>query len=327
MNESLTEHSPSFSFRVKEELLTLDYAPKERISLLSSYVKANGVILIKNGNEILDLSSEFESIAEFIYRIIVSNFTIDCRFSCVKSMKGRKSTRFHVLVSKPKPILDVLGIDFLSNKLPKDLLEGKWGSRAYLIGAFLACGYVNNPLTSNYHLEFSFQDEAYGVRFSKVLGKAHHGNFPCKVTKRRNQTIVYFKKSEKISEFLVYMGAQESCLLFESTRVDRDFANIGNRLSNLDKANDNKKSKAAERQTKEILWLKEKGILDEMENAKISIVADLRLANPTASMEEIAELLSEEIASEVCKSNVNHLFRAIHERYEVETGENNGQEE
>ena len=109
--------------------------------------------------------------------------------------------------------------------------------------------------------------------------------------------------------------------------MDRDFANIGNRLSNLDKANDNKKSKASERQTKEILWLKEKGILDEMENAKISIVADLRLANPSASMEEIAELLSEEIASEVSKSNVNHLFRAIHERYMAEISENNGQEE
>ncbi len=321
MGERSTENTPSFSSRVKEELLTLDYTPRERASILSSYVKANGVIRIQGGAETLDISSEFESIAEFLYRIIVSSFSSNVRFSCVKSMKGRKATRFHVLVNRPEAMLEKLGIDFLSNKLPKELVEGKWGSRAYLVGAFLACGYVNNPLTSNYHLEFSFSDEAYGQRFSKVLAKAHHGNFPCKVTKRRSQTIVYFKKSEKISEFLVYLGAQESCLAFESIRVDRDFANIGNRLSNLDKANDNKKVAAAERQRNEILYLKEKGILEEMGNPKIEIIAGLRLDNPDASMEALAELLSEEIAAEVSKSNVNHLFRAIHERYLAEVGE------
>ena len=39
----------------------------------------------------------------------------------------------------------------------------------------------------------------------------------------------------------------------------------------------------------------------------------LRRENEDLSMAELADLLSEEIGVKVSKSNVNHLFRSIHE--------------
>ena len=108
---------------------------------------------------------------------------------------------------------------------------------AYLQGAFLASGYVSDARNKNYHLEFSLSDKTYALWLSHLINKALDGNFDSKIVERRKKSVVYFKKGEKISEFLVYLRAQQSCLEFESIRVDRDFANIGNRLRNLDGAN------------------------------------------------------------------------------------------
>ena len=45
---------------------------------------------------------------------------------------------------------------------------------------------------------------------------------------------------------------------------------------------------------------------------------DLRVNNPDASLEELAVMLSEELATTISKSNVNHLFRYFHALYEKE---------
>jgi DNA-binding protein WhiA len=56
-------------------------------------------------------------------------------------------------------------------------------------------------------------------------------------------------------------------------------------------------------------------------NLKLRALMELRLAHPDASLEELAELLSEELASSVSKSNVNHLFRSLHNLYLEEGGD------
>ena len=75
--------------------------------------------------------------------------------------------------------------------------------------------------------------------------------FSAKVASRRKEFIVYLKRSEEIADFIVLMKAPECCLRFEDVRLSRDYANIGNRLVNLDAANMSKTTAAAERQLKE----------------------------------------------------------------------------
>ncbi len=73
--------------------------------------------------------------------------------------------------------------------------------------------------------------------------------------------------------------------------------------------------KSSERQMKEIMFLNERGAIERTRNPKLSALVSLRLSNPDASLSELSVLLSEELASAVSKSNVNHLFRYIHSLY------------
>ena len=120
------------------------------------------------------------------------------------------------------------------------------------------------------------------------------------------------KKSAQISDFLILIGATNSALEFENVRISRDFSNIGNRLSNLDAANLAKTNKAAISQIEDIKIIDEIIGIDAIENNKQKELMKLRLEDEDASLQELAYRLSERIDSTVSRSNINHLFRAIH---------------
>ena len=50
----------------------------------------------------------------------------------------------------------------------------------------------------------------------------------------------------------------------------------------------------------------------------MGFLARLRLENPDASLEKLSELMSQEFGATISKSNINHLFRKLHETYERE---------
>lgn len=311
----------SFCSSVKEEIASLSLSKEEARSLLSGFTKCNGSFRISGGKETLDLSTESSKIAAMLYKIILGLYSIQCHFGYTRGMGSRKAMRYHVYVPSCQMVLDDIQVDFLRSKIPSSLVKNEKLMVAYLQGAFLASGYVSDARNKNYHLEFSLSDKTYALWLSHLINKALDGNFDSKIVERRKKSVVYFKKGEKISEFLVYLRAQQSCLEFESIRVDRDFANIGNRLRNLDGANTRKKEEAAKAQLAEIEYLLSSSALSQIQNPKIPILCELRKQNPEASMEMLAELLSEEIGMSVSKSNINHLFRTIHELYKKEIGE------
>ena len=310
----------SFCASVKEEIASLSFSKEEARSLLSGFTKCNGSFRISGGKETLDLSTESSKIAAMLYKIILGLYSIQCHFGYTRGMGSRKAMRYHVYVPSCQVVLDDIQVDFLKSKIPSSLVKNEKLMVAYLQGAFLASGYVSDARNKNYHLEFSLSDKTYALWLSHLINKALDGNFDSKIVERRKKSVVYFKKGEKISEFLVYLRAQQSCLEFESIRVDRDFANIGNRVRNLDGANTRKKEEAAKTQLAEIEYLLSSSAFSQIQNPKIPILCELRRQNPEASMEMLAELLSEEIGMSVSKSNINHLFRTIHELYKKEIG-------
>ena len=310
----------SFCASVKEAIASLSFSKEEARSLLSGFTKCNGSFRISGGKETLDLSTESSKIAAMLYKIILGLYSIQCHFGYTRGMGSRKAMRYHVYVPSCQVVLDDIQVDFLKSKIPSSLVKNEKLMVAYLQGAFLASGYVSDARNKNYHLEFSLSDKTYALWLSHLINKALDGNFDSKIVERRKKSVVYFKKGEKISEFLVYLRAQQSCLEFESIRVDRDFANIGNRLRNLDGANTRKKEEAAKTQLAEIEYLLSSSAFSQIQNPKIPILCELRRQNPEASMEMLAELLSEEIGMSVSKSNINHLFRTIHELYKKEIG-------
>jgi len=310
----------SFAMSCKEEAASASRSPLGVRALLSGFAKGAGSLRISGGREELSLSTESATIAKMLYTRLSEDFSAFCRFAYTRGVGFRKKVKYHVLVSDPERILNALGVDFLSPLVP-EFVSNEEARAAYLAGAFLAGGSVNNPESSNYHLEIAVGDENYAKKLSRLFGKVQSAHFESKIVARRKEWVVYLKKSATISEFLVLIGATNCCLEFEGVRVDRDAMNIDNRLGNLDAANMSKTNKAAERQLKEIAYFQSHGGMSAIANLKLRALMELRLAHPDASLEELAELLSEELASSVSKSNVNHLFRSLHNLYLEEGGD------
>ena len=57
------------------------------------------------------------------------------------------------------------------------------------------------------------------------------------MSQRRDKYIVYLKRSDQISAFLVFVGAANASLEFENIRMDRDMQNTTNRMFICDEAN------------------------------------------------------------------------------------------
>ena len=213
-------------------------------------------------------------------------------------------------------------ISYLEGKISKEIVYDDETISGYLAGAFLASGSVNSPSTSNYHLEISVVSENYAKWLSRLFSKYHKIEMSPKITSRRDKYIIYFKKSDQISNFLIIIGAANSCMEFENQRAYRDFSNNSNRLINLDIANMGKTMEKAQEQIKEIRYIDDVLGIHNFHNPKKEMLCYFRLDNESASMSELAAMLSKEFGYTITKSNVNHLFRDLHELYVKLKGKN-----
>ena len=307
----------SFALLAKEEAARALRSDEEKRALLSAFIRINGYLRLTKGEEGMELSSESASIAKAIYQFLHELYGVEPHFAYTRSAGFLKRVVYHVLVGKEaEDILNDLQVDFFAPSFPKSLLSSPGIISSYLCGAFLAAGSVNDPVSSNYHLEIALSDEAYAKALMKEWNKAANHQFNSKIVTRRNHYVVYLKRSDEISDFLILIGAKQACLHFENVRVDRDFANIDNRLRNIDTANYGKTMKAAERQLLEIHYFEDTLGWEHIDNPKLKALMQLRLAHPDASLDDLRKLLSEELNTSVSKSNVNHLFRSMDQDYE-----------
>lgn len=308
-----TRESISFARLVKEESAKAERSVSEKKALLSSFVRINGYLRIRGKQEGLELSSENSAIAKCVYQYLHELYGVDVRFAYTRSAGFLKRMIYHVIVDdEANKILDDLEVDFFNPEKPKNIISGSEEVAAYLTGAFLAGGSVNNPHSRSYHLEISVKDEGFAKFLLKIWSKYQPHPFSCKLSKRRNQYVLYLKRGDEISDFLVLMGAKDQCLVFEDVRISRDFSSIGNRLSNLDTANYGRVVSASKRQIEEINYIFKKEGKENISNLKLLACMELRVKNPDASLDELSKLLSSELNTEISKSNINHLLRYVH---------------
>lgn len=303
----------SFTQDIKEELTGNDYSEAESKSLLAAFIKLSGTIRFTNRGEILTLKTENATIAKFIYRLVKELFpNVMVSFSYVKVMKLYKATSFLInITSGVEDLIKEINLDFLNSKIPYELHNKDEKVRAYLIGTFLSTGSCNNPATSNYHFEFTCNDEEYAHSILKLINKIKTVTLNFKIIKRRNKYVVYLKRSDQISDFLAYLNANNSCIEFENIRMDRDFSNTTNRLMNCDSYNFKKTIDIANKQLELLKIIDEKLGISNISNTKVRTFCEVRMSNPEATYQEIAEIMSERLEEAVTKSNVNHIVIKI----------------
>ena len=172
-------------------------------------------------------------------------------------------------------------------QLSRTVLEKSCCRAAFLRGAFLTGGSVADP-EKRYHMEFSTPYRGLSAAFAAFLEDME---LVPRVTMRAGQYLVYFKRSETIEDLLVTVGAQKSALEIMQSKVVKEVRNNVNRYVNCETANITKTIEAAQTQVQAIRRLADTGKLAALPEA-LRETAELRLANPEASLSALGRLLS-----------------------------------
>lgn len=302
----------SYASKVKKELTSLAIHPEHAKAELAAFLRMNGVLNLHDHQFSLDITTENPAIAGRIFKLIKIAFKVEPLLIVSRKMKLKKNNQYLVrLQQNVKDILTVLQIwdeqEGLVTRVPARIMNSREGAMAYLRGAFLAGGSVNNPQTSRYHLEIYSTYEDHNEDLAKLMNKYFFLN--AKTTQRRRGYIVYLKEAEKIGDFLHIIGALNAMLSFEDLRIMRDMRNSVNRLVNCDTANLKKTANAAARQVEDIQLIKKKNGLDSLPE-KLAILARFRLEHPELSLKEVAAQVPD---GPISKSGVNHRFRKLEE--------------
>ncbi len=193
--------------------------------------------------------------------------------------------------------------DTLALHINLPLVEDECCKAAFLRGAFLAGGSVTDP-EKGYHLELttthhSVAREAYTL-MQDVLG------FYPKTAQRSGGQVLYLKQSELISDCLTYFGAPLAAMGIMEARLEKELNNKVNRRCNCDEANTSKVVEAAQEQLQAIRLLQERGVYEHLPD-KLQQAAEARLANPEASLTELAQMMEPPIT----KPAMNHRLKKL----------------
>ncbi len=181
-------------------------------------------------------------------------------------------------------------------------LTGECCKRAYLRGAFIAAGTISSP-EKNYRLDIACKSEEIAKFLSRVIKSFE---LHPKITTRRNKFIVYLKEAVEISDLLAIMEANVAMMNFENARIIKEMRGSVNRQVNCETANLNKTISASMKQVEEINFIKQKNAFKKLDE-NLKQVANARLKNPDATLEELGALLTPPVG----KSGVNHRLRKI----------------
>lgn len=182
------------------------------------------------------------------------------------------------------------------------LLEEPHCRLAFLRGAFLAGGSVTDP-AKRYHLELATSHASAARETQALLGEA---GFTGKLTSRGSNSVLYFKKSEHIEDFLTAIGAPVSAMEVMNAKLEKDLVGRVNRRVNCDAANVDKSVAAAQGQISAIARLEEQGLLATLPD-KLREAARLRVDNPELTLSQLAALCD----PPVTKSCFNHRLRKL----------------
>ena len=194
-------------------------------------------------------------------------------------------------------------IDFtLDRKTFNMKKDDKEKSKEELRHFFLAGASVTDPM-KEYHLEFLPGTEEEEERIVSIL---HRFSIQVKRGTRGKNSILYLKDAGDIADVLKLLGAFESLMEFENARILKEVSENVNRRVNFEAANINRTVKASVKQQEDILLIKELIGLDQIEPG-LREVAEQRLRNPDASLEE----LSQGLITPISKRGVNHRLRKL----------------
>lgn len=300
----------SFSTDVKEDILKVNNDSNSNLVELEALLRFGSEIILGKPLKIAFSSTQMNILRHFIS--LLKQSYLDVKYEVIsRTMQKLKHQTIYTCIIEDSEhvIIDGLGLLEAITLKKDEILEDQSLSLAYLRGAFLIKGTVNNPSTSNYHLEISTDKEAEALFIQRII---NYYSLNARITKRRNSLIVYLKEKDAIIELLRRIGANVTMNEFENVVIQRTLSANINRLMNIDVANQQKTNKSAKEQLKYIKFLEYNYPLEKMD-PKLLMVMKVRIDNPEASLSELIEIINSVYEENITKSGLNHRFRKLKE--------------
>ncbi len=291
----------SFSANVKNEILSEEFEND-----CCRHAFAYGMMLFSRAFSSYDISilTENSGVAERYFELMQSVCGVTPKF--IKSDAGK----FKVEVTNKNDrvtVLETFGYDKKNGALRLN-----WGNfsdecckNAFLKGAFLTCGTINDP-NKSYHLEFVVPYLNLSKDLIHFINDYDQLSVKPRCVVRNSNNVIYFKDSESIEDLLTVMGAVNSSLEIMGVKMYKDMRNNVNRKLNFENANLDKTIDASSKQIEAIVHIKRTVGLSYL-SQDLREIAELRYENPDMSLRELGELLSTPLS----RSGVNHRLSKI----------------
>ncbi len=291
----------SFSADVKNELAAV--IPEKPCCR-----KAQAYALLECGHafsgEDISLQAEQPSVAALYERLITAVCGVKPpEAGTVRRRTVLQSRRFCDPTDRKK-ILETFGHSQqdVSIRLNRANLDCDECGRAFLRGAFLACGAVTDP-KNDYHLEFSVPYYNLTRDLSALMGEM---GINVKSTGRNGGHVLYMKESERIEDCLTFLGAPRAALEMMNVKMVKSIRNDTNRRFNCTNANIDKTVAAAAEQVRAVESIRQKAGLHVLPDG-LRELAVLRVENPDMSLRELGESLTPPLS----RSGVNHRIQKL----------------
>lgn len=288
----------SFSSDIKNELCRNDLSLRQKKQLVY------GILYGINGSESgqIFLQTENKTIIDYFCELLAGVFKgIEIEVSQLE----KKGLPFYSLKIAEQQWLSILKAEFaLDNcSINPEYVDGNdVATGIFLRGVFLSCGFATDP-NKEYHIELFLHNEEKCDQLCQLICEQ---GMMMKKSLRRGQAFIYTKESERISDFLTYIGAMQQSMEIMNVKIYKEVRNNVNRTVNCESANLDKTLVAAQKQVddiKLIYSIKGEGFLAD----DLAAVAEIRLNNIDLTLRDIGEMLEPKIS----RSGVNHRLKRI----------------
>lgn len=247
------------------------------------------------------ITTELPAFARRAARLLDKVFGVQVKAETV----GRRRV-LHITDEKAlRMIMTSLGYDFKSHityHLNRNMVENDCCAAAFLRGIFLMSGSVAGPDKKS-HLEIKCSHQTL---CREVMSLMLDLGIQPKLTARRTAYLIYLKDTAGIEDLLTRIGASRAAMTIMEAKIEKNLRNNINRQVNCETSNLMKTTDASARQIAAIeRALTLGGIEIYPENLRETV--DLRVANPAASLAELAAMFDPPIS----KPGLSHRLRRI----------------
>lgn len=300
----------SFTTDVKEDLLHFENSSDDLdFSEVEGMLRFSSELIIGKKMGIAFTSNSMGIIRRFV-KILKKKYDIE--YSIIQRTISRLDNHV-VFTCEISSGADLIAKDFKLIGESNDI-NTEEEKKAFLRGAFLVRGSVNDPNSKSSHLEISYNSDNEILYLQKIMNEF---DLNARISKRKNNFIVYVKSKDSIGEFLYLIGASKSMEYYQNIIITKEIKTTAKRSINLDVANQAKTNSASKDQLKAIQYIEYHFDLSKLDN-KLLMVMKVRKDNPEASLSELLDIIHEEYDPFLTKSGLNHRLRKLKELVELD---------